>query len=540
MGYVVRMPQLGMTMEEGIVAEWAIDEHDTVAAGELVAIVESEKTTNDLEAREDGVLREQLVGLDQPVPPGTPIGFIGAENDPIPDDVYDEAESAKASRPTTDTIEPEMSSVSSTSISREGRVSPRARSYADTHDIDPGILANLDGSGPGGAVIERDVMSARESGTLDQVHAAVFTVAEERSMVGLRGAVADRMTRAASVPQVTLNRSAQIDTLLTIKSKLESEHGLDVSIEDFVVAASARALDAHPSFNGTFEQGVHRIAEDVDVGIAVDVDRGLLTPVLRQVDGLALSEIASSRRDLVSRVLAGDYAEEDLMGGTFTITNLGHFSVESFDPLINVPQVAILGVGTITTDGEQMKSLGLSLTFDHRPNDGADAARFLDTIVDLLEDPSSLLDTPKAALSPDPEPLEGDRRARATSHSGMQAEVQSRSFTWSADEPEDTGGDNTAPTPVEQFLGSLAACLSLTIRIIASRRDVPLDEVTVNVSGSPDEGAIEAIDVEVDIRSSADEETLERVVETAERACYVSRVISEEIERSLRLTVESS
>ena len=551
MGYVVRMPQLGMTMEEGIVAAWAIEEGDPVEADELVAVIESEKTTNDLEAREDGILLEQFVDLDVPVEPGTPIGYIGSAEETVPDEVRKEVPDAEASAEpaaqahTTDNEATQSASPLTDALdsTTEQRVSPRARSTAAAEGIDPTVLTSLEGTGPGGAVIEQDLLDAMEGGLSESSPVAI---AESRPSTGLRGAVAQQMTAAAQIPQVTLDRSANIKALLDAKADLE-QRGLSVSLEDFVVAAVREALEDHPTFNATYEDGVLHIAEPMNIGVAVDVDRGLLTPVIRDAEELSFEELATSRREAVDSALHGTYDEADLQGGTITITNLGVFGIDSFDPLLNVPEVAILGINTIepklTGDGTQTAPhLGLSLTFDHRPNDGADAARFLNTIVEGLESPAELLAetaTGDVSATPTDEYLEGPRRAQATSTGGMQAAIRSRGFHWSADEPASKGGTDSAPTPVEQFLGSLSACLALFIREIASRRDTQIEDITVDVAASPEHDAIEEIDVAVTVVSSADASSVERVVQTAERACFVNRVVSDDIEQSLSLTVES-
>ena len=556
MGYVVRMPQLGMTMEEGIVAAWAVEEGDPIEADELVAVIESEKTTNDLEAREDGVLLEQFIDLDVPVEPGTPIGYIGAADESVPDEVRAEVPQFDATEPATD--EPLLNKSAPTTESSplaaaldepaaEFRISPRARSAAADAGVDPATFEHLDGSGPGGAIIEEDVLSALDQGVVPTTPAPSIPIVEERPSTGLRGAVATQMSAAATIPQVTLNRSANIEAVLEHKAALEENTGLAVSIEDFVVAAVSAALAEHPTFNAHYQDGVLHIAEESNIGVAVDVDRGLLTPVIENTGQKSLGELAAARRERVDAVLKGAYEESDLQGGTFTITNLGLFGIDSFDPLLNVPEVAILGVNTIeprlTGDGtETAPHLGLSLTFDHRPNDGADAARFLDTIITGLESPETLTEDVSArdvSAQSTSEYLEGPRRSRAVSTDGMYADIQSRGFTWSADEPEDVGGTDAAPTPVEQFLGSLASCLTLFIRTIADRRDTDISTITVDISASPDHDAIEALAVDVTVVSPEDDQTVESVVHTAERACYVNRLVTDDIEQSISVTVES-
>ena len=162
--------------------------------------------------------------------------------------------------------------------------------------------------------------------------------------------------------------------------------GLTHGYNDLLIAAAADALTDHPGFNAHFEDGEHVLYSDVNVGVAVDTDGGLLTPVIRNVDGRGLADLNKARTALTERVLEGDFSMDDLAGGTFTISNLGMFGVDDFDPIINPPQVAILGVGRRRDDA----TMTLSLSFDHRVENGAAAARFLGTIAENLEDPNTL------------------------------------------------------------------------------------------------------------------------------------------------------
>lgn len=580
MGYVVRMPQLGMTMEEGVVVEWTYEEGEQFEEGDVIAVVESEKTTNDVEAREDGVFLAKFVEPLVGVEPGDPIAYVGAPDEEVPADVHEEATGGE---PAGAGAEPDEDAASAAVSGADGgpgaaaataaKVSPRARSYAREHDLPEPDLGSLDGSGPGGAVVEADVIEAAEADAFGADGAAArgdVTVEgrgiyEEREASRVRQAVAERMTQSArEAPQVTLNRRVPVHELLNLKDRLAEDRGLELSLGDFLLAAVAEALEAYPGFNAVYEDGSHKLASNVNVGVAVDSEDGLMTPVVKGAGRRTLVDLAAERSRVVERVLEGEHTHDDLSGGTFTITNLGHFGVETFDPIVNPPQVAILGVGAVREayDPERMDprpEMGLSLTFDHRPVDGADAARFLDAVADALTHPTRLLtlgesgaatagsgstDGAGASSGEGPfeeldEPATDERSATATSEEGMLASVRSRQFEWRADEPEEFGGDDTAPNPVEQFLGSLASCLSLTVRDRAVQRDVPVEAVAIDVDAQPKEGSIERIDVDVMVVSDADEDDVESLVRTAERACYVSRVLDDDVERSLSLTVRT-
>lgn len=569
MGYVVRMPQLGMTMEEGVVVEWPVDDDTEFEEGDLIAVVESEKTTNDVLAREAGVIVERFVDVEEAVGPGDPIAYVGAPDEDVPEEVRGEI-AGKATQADSELEAPEETGASSQSAppTEDGaalqveKISPRARSYASEAGIPAEALASVEGTGPGGAVVEADVIEAEAAGTLGTSGApaeaatvgaeavgvpaeAGRDVYEERGGSRLRQTIARRMTASArEIPQVTLNRRVPIEATLRTREQLAEDLGVKASITDFLLAACADALVEYPEFNAIYEEGVHKLARNVNIGLATDIEGGLVSPVLRGVDGMSLTRLNEARSNLVERTLAGEYTGDDLAGGTFTISNLGHFDVDSFDPLVNPPEVAILGVGGVTHEydpdaGGHVRHVGLSLTFDHRPVDGADAARFLDAIADGLAHPLGLADLGSPGFREVPSSASGHRQASARSSGGMSATVGARGWEWSVDEPEDVGGTDSAPNPVEQFLGSLSACLTLMINNIAERRDVPIENVSVTAEATPEEGHIERIDVDVSVVSTADRADVERVVGTADRACYVSGVIGDDVEKSVSISVES-
>jgi pyruvate dehydrogenase E2 component (dihydrolipoamide acetyltransferase) len=555
MGYAVRMPKMGMTMEEGTVVEWHADVDGDVEAEAPLVDVESEKSINEVVAREDGTLLARFVDAGETVVPGDPIGYVGAAGADVPEDVRREVEDtaeegtadAEASAPT-----PTPSADGPVSVHElDSDVSPRARAYATEAGVGASDLDAIAGSGPDGAVIERDVIEAVRTGdTGDAANGSPATtddgptIREVRELTGLRRSVADRMTASArEAPQVTLNRRVDVEATLDTVDRLAADRGVEVSITDFLLAAVASAAEEYPALNARFVDGEHRIARDVNVSVAVDVEDGLVTPVVERVQDRPVEGIARERASLTDAVRSGAYDADDLQGGTFTVTNLGMFDVDSFDPLLNPPQVAILGVGRLRTDDDSAE-LPLSLTFDHRVADGADAARFLSAIADALARPLDLIGGPgdaesATAASPDegeaPAPPEGTVRARSTE--GLAATVRAREFEWQVDEPEERGGTDSAATPVEQFLGSLSSCLALTTRLMAERREVPLDDITVDVTPEPSIHEIDALDVRVEVRSAAAPADVERVVTVAERACPVNGIVSDDVDRSIEVSV---
>lgn len=220
------------------------------------------------------------------------------------------------------------------------------------------------------------------------------TVREERSLTPMRETIARRLHESyTEAVHVTASRTVDATELVAAADDTEA------SVTDLVLRALSDALDAHPAFNATFEDGVHRLYEEHNVGIAVDVEAGLVTPVLADVGSKSVPEVATTRRRLTERMHRGEYTMSDFRGGTFTVSNLGTLGVDSFTPVINPPEVAILGLGRLTErprrEGEEVvtwKAMTLDLSFDHRVVDGADAARFLGTLAGGVESPGASAD----------------------------------------------------------------------------------------------------------------------------------------------------
>jgi pyruvate dehydrogenase E2 component (dihydrolipoamide acetyltransferase) len=241
------------------------------------------------------------------------------------------------------------------------------------------------------------------------------TIEAEREPSLLRQTIADRMSRSArQAPHVTNKREVAVERTLEAAEDLATELDAPIGFTDLLVAAVTRALETHPEFNAWYEGDRLRLVAERNVAIAVDTDAGLLTPVLREVDDRSIASIATERRNLTDAVLDGEYAMDDLQGGTFTITNLGMFGVDSFDPIINPPQVAILGVGRIREPDDGERTCVLSLSFDHRAVDGADAARFLDTISEGLRSPAILSASPRGTAPEDASAVQQRTEPRGT------------------------------------------------------------------------------------------------------------------------------
>ena len=226
------------------------------------------------------------------------------------------------------------------------------------------------------------------------------TVAEERTLSPMRRTIADRLGESyRNAVHVTVSREVDAEALVDAADRADDELDADVSLIDVLLLAVSAALDEHPAFNATFDDGTHRVYEEHNLAVAVTIEAGLVTPVIADVGGESLAEVAAERRRLTDLVQAGDHSMSDLRGGTFTVSNLGPLGVDSFTPIINPPEVAILGVGRTrgraVPDGDGVEFrrwMTLDLSIDHRVVDGADGARFLGTLAEHVEDAGALVD----------------------------------------------------------------------------------------------------------------------------------------------------
>jgi len=361
----ILMPRLSLTMKSGTVVQWFKKEGETVQKGEPLVEVLSEKVTYDVEAPESGILRKILAIEGTDVPVAQTIGIIAAPNEQIP-----EIEVARVEAVTEKEL---MEKIEERIIA-----SPAAKRLAREHDVD---LVKVVGTGPEGRIVEDDVKKFIEgTGVAPRVREVI-------PLTGIRKTTAERVslsTRTAPHSTITM----EVDMTEAVKLREETQ----ASYTDMLVKATAQALREHPIMNSTLEGEQIKIFEDINVGVAVATEKGLVVPVVHNADRMSLSAIASALKLLVEKAREGKLTKEDLTGGTFTITNLGMYGVDVFIPIINPPETAILGVGRIAekpvlVDNEiKMKPvMQLSLSFDHRVVDGAPAAQFLQKVKHVLE-----------------------------------------------------------------------------------------------------------------------------------------------------------
>lgn len=441
MARLLLMPEVASSAVEAVLSEWKVAENASFSAEDVIATVETEKAVVDVPADADGVVLRLLVVAGTEVKVGTPIALVsdaGEQTDDLDSllvqlKMTDKSVSADLTPTPVDDPEPTApttmagAGVSSSvpildSRSRE-RVfsSPLARKLAREAGL---AVEQLMGSGPGGRIVRRDVVAAvtdRASKPVAEAPASLTlsvspsptstrtgTIADtspnpplfvDVPHTRMRRLIAARLTQSVNeTPHFSLRGSVQVDALLALRDDLNAGDGPKVSITDLIVVAAARAHEQVPDLNVAWSPEAVRRYTAVDVAIAVATDRGLVTPVLRGLEGLRVSQVAAASADLVARAREGRLHQHELEGGTLTVTNLGAYGTEDFVAIINPPQVAILAVGAarreaVVVDNEVRAAtmLRFTLSVDHRPVDGATAAQWVNALRSFLERPIRLL-----------------------------------------------------------------------------------------------------------------------------------------------------
>jgi pyruvate dehydrogenase E2 component (dihydrolipoamide acetyltransferase) len=456
MAIPIEMPKLSDTMEEGVLSAWLVDEGDEVSSGDVLAQVETDKATMDLEAFDDGVLLKKLISEGDAVPIGELIAVIGEEDEDISDLVaehddgdgaaehVEEADDGAAEEPAPSAEEPAPSEDAGTEADvvdepagdgqlrertpepvpagtdAEGRrikASPLARRIAQEHEVD---LAAVEGSGPEGRIVRRDVEARVEEreqapepapSPQPSVEEPSYEMPAEEDgyetedISQMRETIARRLAQSKySSPHFYLTVDIDVERAVALREELnqlaEEQGRAKISFNDLITKACALSLRNHPYVNASYlpEEGEIRTYNYVNMGIAVAIDEGLITPVVENADRKGLTEIARETRELAERARNRDLEPEEFEGATFTTSNLGMFGIEEFTAIINPPNSAILAIGEIrdtpvVEDGEVVpgKRMKVTLSCDHRVVDGATGADFLDSVRSYLEEPMNLL-----------------------------------------------------------------------------------------------------------------------------------------------------
>ena len=426
----ILMPALSPTMEEGKLAKWLVKEGDAVASGDLIAEIETDKATMEFEAVDEGVVARILVPEGaEGVAVNTPIATLAEDGESVEDAASAPAAETPAAPQQSPAGAPDDAAppaaaaapaAAATSAAPKGErvfASPLARRIAEQRGVD---LAQVTGSGPHGRIVKTDVEAAQPgvSGAAASAAAppppagagaeAVMALYRDRAhevvaLDGMRRTIAARLTEAKqTIPHFYLRRDVRLDALLAVRSGINAaaeSRGVKLSVNDFVIKACALALQDVPDCNAVWaEDRILRIAPS-DVAVAVAIDGGLLTPVLRDAETKSLSALSAEMKDMAARARDRKLAPHEYQGGSFAISNLGMFGVDSFDAVINPPHGSILAVGAgvrkpvIGADGEISAATVMSLTLsvDHRVIDGALGAQFLQRIAENLEQPLGML-----------------------------------------------------------------------------------------------------------------------------------------------------
>jgi pyruvate dehydrogenase E2 component (dihydrolipoamide acetyltransferase) len=400
----VILPRLGQGMESGTIVRWLKSEGEPVAKGEPLFELDTDKVTQEVEAETNGVLLKIAVAEGE-VPVGQTVAFIGAEGEDVPEVVSDAPAPPLAEEPSNSLLQAKEEPTPVLAASGNGRIkaSPLARRLARERGID---LATLRGTGPEGRIVADDVergetgavAAAAASNSLLQAPVAGGE-AERVPLTNIRKTIARRLTEAWQIPVFQLQTSADMTRVNDLVARLrERDPDVRVTVTDVLTKISAQALMRHREVNAEFTADAILLHPSANIGLAVAAPQGLVVPVIRRAERLSLTEIAGVRADLVGRARENKLRADDLEDGTFTISNLGMFAVESFTAVLNPPQAAIVAVGA--TEDRVVPAEGgtavrpmvtLTGTFDHRAVDGAPAAAFLQTLRESLEDPGLAL-----------------------------------------------------------------------------------------------------------------------------------------------------
>ncbi len=408
MAVAVQLPALSPTMKDGRITKWLKNEGDKITSGTEIAELETDKSNLAIEAYDDGILLKIVVKAGDSAPVGSTIAWIGKAGEAIPATPPPAAApaAAVAPAPVAQAAAPAKAApvvaepVAPPAPAGRLRASPLAKRVAETQGVD---LNGVQGSGPNGRIVRRDVEAALEKKPVGA--APVFARASGVRLppttipvTQMRKVIAQRLTEVKpGVPHFYLNIDIEMDQALKLREEAKAQE-LKISVNDVLVKAVAVAVRRFPRINQVFAGDVIQQLQNVDVGIAVAIEDGLITPIVKDADQKGLVEISAEVRDLAERAKKKALKPDEYTGGSITISNLGMFGIDSFIAVINPPQASILAVGkvepkVVVRDGQMVIRQMMSMTFsgDHRVVDGAVGAQFLQVVRDLLEHPMRLL-----------------------------------------------------------------------------------------------------------------------------------------------------
>ncbi|MGB0457718.1 MAG: dihydrolipoamide acetyltransferase family protein, partial [Chitinophagales bacterium] len=414
----LRLPRMSDTMEEGVIASIAIKVGDTLNPGDLIGEVETDKAAMDWESDQEGVVLHIIAGEGDAIPVNGRVAILGEEGESFEDLLNtadaeptdapaekapaQEAPKAVAAEPTpapvtkVDTTPAPTVPASSTS---DGRVkaSPLARKLAEEFNVN---LSDIQGSGEDGRIVKRDIeaYAANPALAANKVFTATLEARDERVSM-MRKTIAKRLSESKfTAPHFYLKISVDMRNAMEARKEIKAAFDMKFSFNDLVIKACAMALRKHPNINASWLGDIIRYHADINIGMAVAVDEGLVVPVIKHADQLGLSEISASARSFVDKARNRQLSSEEMQGNTFSISNLGMMGIDEFTAIVNPPDACILAVGAIRPElaleeGElvEKQMMKLTLSCDHRVVDGAVGAAFLATLKGHLENPVSML-----------------------------------------------------------------------------------------------------------------------------------------------------
>ena len=404
----VVMEALSPTMEEGRLVEWKKKEGDAVAAGDVLAEVETDKAVMELVARTAGTMLKLVVPVGTTVPVAGTVAWLGTPGEAIPDAGAPATTAAPKAAASATAVAPKAAPVAATAapapaasaVAAGGRIkaSPLARKIAADRGVDLGGIA---GSGPAGRIIARDLDGASAATTVVQRRAmAPGAGFEDVPLTQIRKTIAKRLSQSIGpIPTFYLTMDVDMTRTWEAREALKALGGeVKVSFNDIIIKAVATALTRHPACNAWWQDDHIRIWHEVHIGMAVAIDDGLITPVIRNAEQKTLREISADSKDLAGRARERKLKPDEYTGSTFSISNLGMFDIEHFTAIINPPEAGIIAVGRIREEPAVLngqvavrKAMRMTMSCDHRVIDGATGAAFLRTCKQLLENPLAMV-----------------------------------------------------------------------------------------------------------------------------------------------------
>jgi len=406
MAKAITVPKLGLTMDKATITTWMKEEGDAVDKGEVLCMIETDKVNYEVEAPQSGVLVKVMAEAGSVLPVGEVIAVIAQTGETFDlDDLVRQARKETGAPPSGESMgaSPEAPASESPPRARgerrEIRISPLARRIAEEKGLS---FEGITGTGPGGSITREDVLKAFEARENVSVQASPLLVSKRVPLKGIKKVVAERMASSwHTAPRVTQVMEVDMTEVVRLRDENQADwdsKGVRVSLNDILIRAVSQALTEHPEINSSLKGEEIEFYGNVNMGIAVATERGLVVPVLRNAHQKCLLDISRESSLLLQKTQEGKIGPDELCFGTFTITNLGTFGIDFFTPIINQPESAILGVGKLdrkvkVVEGDKIairSVMNLCLAFDHRVIDGAPAARFLSRVKEILENPEEI------------------------------------------------------------------------------------------------------------------------------------------------------